>query len=209
MLAPTERAPNRPSPLPLPSALLAAEPGPAVMADDPCEAAFASADPTGPRKYYRARYYDPKVGRFISEDPIRWEGGINLYAYVDNNPVRFLDPMGRAPVTGLDPYDLWIDYDDARRTFENKPDWTRDRERHCYFQCRSFRRRIQNPFIGPWTLGTAPGYEGIRLLVKLARGDFNNMSGDAAADLNGMFGGYMFWKSCEEICTTAWCRRRQ
>jgi hypothetical protein len=32
-----------------------------VIADDPCEAAFSGEDPTGPRIYYRARYYDPKV----------------------------------------------------------------------------------------------------------------------------------------------------
>lgn len=88
-------APNsRPSLLPLPAALLTAELGPVVMADDPCEAAFGGADPTGPRKYYRARYYDPKIGRFISEDPIRFDGGLNLYAYVDNNPVNFFDPTG-------------------------------------------------------------------------------------------------------------------
>ncbi len=49
--------------------------------------------------YYRARYYDPKVGRFISEDPVRWrDGDANLYAYVKNNPVRFVDPTGRVPV---------------------------------------------------------------------------------------------------------------
>ena len=46
--------------------------------------------------YYRARYYDPKVGRFVSEDPIGLVGGINLnlFAYVRNNPVNFVDPMG-------------------------------------------------------------------------------------------------------------------
>ena len=70
MLAPTPN--SRPSPPPLPAALLAAELGPVVMADDPCEAAFGSATPTGPRKYYRARYYDPKIGRFLSEDPLFW-----------------------------------------------------------------------------------------------------------------------------------------
>ena len=103
MLAPTERAPNsRPSPLPLPSALLAAELGPVVMADDPCEAAFGSATPTGARNYYRARYYDPKLGRFLSEDPIRWFGGINLYPYVDNNPTNFVDPTGL--LKGPDPF---------------------------------------------------------------------------------------------------------
>lgn len=45
--------------------------------------------------YMRARYYDPNVGRFISEDPIGFEGGdVNLYAYVGNNPVNLIDPLG-------------------------------------------------------------------------------------------------------------------
>jgi RHS repeat-associated protein len=44
--------------------------------------------------YYRARYYDPKIGRFINEDPIRFGGGANFYAYVQNNPVNFIDPSG-------------------------------------------------------------------------------------------------------------------
>jgi RHS repeat-associated protein len=44
--------------------------------------------------YYRARFYDPQIGRFISEDPIGFSGGINWYAYVNNNPIRFNDPFG-------------------------------------------------------------------------------------------------------------------
>jgi len=45
--------------------------------------------------YMRARYYDPSVGRFISEDPIGFDGGdVNLYGYVLNNPVHFVDPLG-------------------------------------------------------------------------------------------------------------------
>jgi RHS repeat-associated protein len=44
--------------------------------------------------YYRARYYEPKFGRFISEDPIRFDGGMNFYAYAGNNPVTFRDPLG-------------------------------------------------------------------------------------------------------------------
>jgi RHS repeat-associated protein len=44
--------------------------------------------------FYRARYYDPQVGRFISEDPIGFGGGVNWYAYVGNNPLEFTDPVG-------------------------------------------------------------------------------------------------------------------
>jgi RHS repeat-associated protein len=44
--------------------------------------------------YYRARYYDSGVGRFISEDPIGLSGGINQYAYVRNEPTTLVDPFG-------------------------------------------------------------------------------------------------------------------
>jgi len=45
--------------------------------------------------YYRARYYDPVIGRFISEDPKGFGAGdTNFYAYVGNNPVNANDPSG-------------------------------------------------------------------------------------------------------------------
>jgi len=45
--------------------------------------------------YMRARYYDGGTGRFISEDPLGFDGGtVNLYAYAGNNPVLFFDPLG-------------------------------------------------------------------------------------------------------------------
>jgi RHS repeat-associated protein len=44
--------------------------------------------------YYRARWYDPDVGRFMSEDPIGLKGGINLSIYVKNNPITASDPLG-------------------------------------------------------------------------------------------------------------------
>jgi RHS repeat-associated protein len=45
--------------------------------------------------YYRARYYDPGVGRFIGEDPIGFDGGDpNLYRYVGNSPLNYTDPSG-------------------------------------------------------------------------------------------------------------------
>jgi RHS repeat-associated protein len=44
--------------------------------------------------YLRTRGYDPTIGRFISPDKIDIAGGINLYAYVENNPVNYNDPRG-------------------------------------------------------------------------------------------------------------------
>jgi RHS repeat-associated protein len=51
-------------------------------------------DPETGLRYYRARYYDPAIGRFINEDPIGLAGGPNLYAYVGNGPTQFTDPDG-------------------------------------------------------------------------------------------------------------------
>jgi len=46
--------------------------------------------------YYRARYYDPSVGRFIDEDPIGLGGGTNGYRYVGNRATTLTDPLGLA-----------------------------------------------------------------------------------------------------------------
>ncbi len=56
-----------------------------------------------PGQYYDAetklfynwhRYYDPRIGRYVTSDPIGLEGGMNTYAYVANGPLRYLDPYG-------------------------------------------------------------------------------------------------------------------
>jgi RHS repeat-associated protein len=47
--------------------------------------------------YYRARYYDPTIGRFFSEDPNDQGSPYdnpNLYDYVENNPANWIDPLG-------------------------------------------------------------------------------------------------------------------
>ncbi|MBY6243951.1 RHS repeat-associated core domain-containing protein, partial [Methylosinus sp. Sm6] len=57
--------------------------------------------------YYRARYYDPAIGRFISEDPKGFDAGdVNFYAYVGNNPVNANDPSGQIAETAWDLFNI-------------------------------------------------------------------------------------------------------
>jgi RHS repeat-associated protein len=58
--------------------------------------------------YYRARYYSPRLQRFVSEDPIGFSGGdVNVYAYVGGNPISITDPNGlywfQQPWQAMDP----------------------------------------------------------------------------------------------------------
>jgi len=44
--------------------------------------------------YYRARYYNPEIGRFLQTDPIGYGDGMNLYRYCESNPLLWTDPSG-------------------------------------------------------------------------------------------------------------------
>ena len=51
--------------------------------------------------YYRARYYSPMMGGFISEDPLRFGGGqLTFYGYAGADPLDFNDPRGTDPLIG-------------------------------------------------------------------------------------------------------------
>jgi RHS repeat-associated protein len=54
--------------------------------------------------HYRARYYVPDLGRFVSQDPKGFGGGINFYSYVESNPIDRVDPFGLDWLTNLSNY---------------------------------------------------------------------------------------------------------
>ncbi|MFC1524959.1 RHS repeat-associated core domain-containing protein [Planctomycetota bacterium] len=51
-------------------------------------------DPETGLYFYRARYYSAEMGRFVNRDPVGYNDLFNLYTYVRNNPLYFIDPFG-------------------------------------------------------------------------------------------------------------------
>jgi RHS repeat-associated protein len=107
---------------------------------------------------YRSRSYSPAVSRFISEDPIGFAAGVNLYAYVQNNPLLFTDPEGlqrtfpiKVPPGPTEPYvdvpGFWEDFykgaTDMYRNYQNMRDANTkgvDKWFHCMANCEASRR---------------------------------------------------------------------
>jgi len=105
------------------------------------------ADGTG-LHYYRARYYSPHWSRFVSEDPIRFSGGLNVHRYVLDNPINFDDPTGlQMPAprpNGDGTSDFWrqfgagtADMHDAYREMRERNWQNSDRYYHCIANCRA------------------------------------------------------------------------
>ncbi len=69
-------------------------PASTVTITNPFRYTGRESDPESGLYYYRARYYDPAIGRFLSEDPSRFSSGIDFYPYAQQNPTSRIDPSG-------------------------------------------------------------------------------------------------------------------
>jgi len=65
-------------------------------------------DPETGLHYNYFRYYNPQTGRYITPDPIGLEGGINLFAYVRGNPLRWVDPFGLTWGSNISYFFSWL-----------------------------------------------------------------------------------------------------
>jgi len=102
--------------------------------------------------YYRARYYAPSTQRFVSQDPLQFRGGINLYAYVSENPVSLSDPFGfygtdscvlydQACFANGDRYDCYF----APPVCNHAPDFLDRKWARCVRQCLQEVRKTSLP----------------------------------------------------------------
>ena len=70
---------------------------------------------------FGARWYDPRIGRFLAIDPAGFDPqnpqSFNRYAYANNNPYKYVDPDGRAAETALDVISLGL----SANAFGNDP----------------------------------------------------------------------------------------
>jgi RHS repeat-associated protein len=143
--------------------------------------------------YYRARYYDPKVGRFLNEDPIGFGGGINFYRYVDNNPANYRDSFGLQGQGNVFPRNVRELFDEAMlettRQFpavENPHNNAADAFRHCYASCLVAREasQLHASFWG-WLNERAGNVMHNQTRGELEMDNYNNMCGRQIAANSG------------------------
>jgi RHS repeat-associated protein len=82
--------------------------------------------------YYKTRYYNSNIGRFLQRDVIGYLGGINLYVYVGNSPINRKDPYGLLNPEGQWPFYTKKDYEDGKeqlkKEIQKKSPWMQDKD---------------------------------------------------------------------------------
>jgi RHS repeat-associated protein len=68
--------------------------GPANTLSQPMQFSTKPYDEKTGLSYYGYRFYVPSIGHWLTRDPMWEAGGINLYGFVENNPINFIDPWG-------------------------------------------------------------------------------------------------------------------
>lgn len=105
---------------------------------------------------FGARDYDASIGRWLSKDPIRFDGGdSNLYGYVMQDPVNFIDPIGLWAWPS-DVYDVATE-ETKRRYGGNGHNDISDAFRHCLASCMMTQ---ENGFVASWATGSANEVKG-------------------------------------------------
>ena len=155
-------------------------------------------DPETQLYHYRARYYEPEVGRFLGEDPKRFVDGPNFFAYVRSSPATLNDPYGLT--AGLPPIDCVMASATVPVVFEQVhsggDDSLDDQYGHCVAHC-YMNKCI--PFL-PWFAGV--GWEFYQTVYHLPDREWYPPSpADICANTAGAscaFAGRNCWACCAE-----------
>nr|WP_306109996.1 RHS repeat-associated core domain-containing protein [Pseudomonas sp. PB120] len=108
--------------------------------------------------YNRHRYYNPEVGRYLTQDPLKLAGGLNGYRYA-LNPTGWIDPLGLSECPGVGGCKGELDGDPARKVgvdegepklpFPEKVDWTPHNYKHSASKNMTWKETINSTKSGP------------------------------------------------------------
>jgi RHS repeat-associated protein len=99
------------------------------------------------------RYYDPTIGRYLRADPIGLDAGINLFLYVRNNPVNWIDPWGLDAMDSFWHFNGRPNYPKMPHSPLFKPLDPKQLQRQIQWYLKDFSPPSNNPWWAPWITG--------------------------------------------------------